>query len=587
MTTRPPRKTGQHLAPKPPTAASAAMHAEDPLSPAIQPADDAHNPLRKTAEAQLASSVRDDANAPADPVLHELRVHQIELEMQNEALHEAQVILEESRDRYQDLYEMAPVGYLTLSVDGSIEEINLYGAQLLQDHRPTLLHQQFARYVAPADQHTWHIFWQQALQGHEVQNGEMDLIGRDGTVTTVRVRCAAIQVAGALRGVRIALSDITDLKQALAELKARGDRLQLATEASGLGLFDDHLTGHLHLVDNRLREIWGFEPNEPVSLQQVVAGVHPDDRHAVQTTLARALNPRGDNRFDAQYRVVNRVTGAVHHVVTFGRVYYRDGQAVRIIGTVKDITEHVQLEEEVRARRHAMELLAHQQIASQTAAAIAHEINQPLISVSAYSEAALHMLRDGVKRKDKLQRALEGAVQQAQRAGRALHELLDFLHKGETATESMDLNQVVAEAVKLVEKGNHCTCKVVLEQDPDLPPVQINRLQIQKVVINLVQNACEAMHAKGEQHDAITIRVTVRHMADVPMAQVSVYDRGPGFSAESIKRAFDPFFTTKTNGIGLGLAISRALVEANGGQLWVDPAPGPGAVLHFSLPFAS
>ena len=89
MTTRPPRKTGQHLAPKPPTAASAAMHAEDPLSPAIQPADDAHNPLRKTAKAQLASSMRDDANAPADPVLHELRVHQLELEMQNEALHEA------------------------------------------------------------------------------------------------------------------------------------------------------------------------------------------------------------------------------------------------------------------------------------------------------------------------------------------------------------------------------------------------------------------------------------------------------------------------------------------------------------------
>lgn len=587
MTTRPPRKTGQHLAPKPPTAASVALHAEDPLSPPIQPSDDAHNPLRKTAEAQLAASMQDDANAPADPVLHELRVHQLELEIQNEALHEAQVILEESRDRYQDLYEMAPVGYLTLSVDGSIEEINLYGAQLLQDHRPTLLHRQFARYVAPADQHTWHIFWQQALQGHEVQNGEMDLIGRDGTVTTVRVRCAAIRVAGELRGVRIALSDITDLKQALAELKAREDRLQLATAASGLGLFDDHLTGDPPLLDNRLREIWGFEPNEPVSFQQVVAGVHPDDRQAMQTALARSLSPRGNGHYFAKYRVVNRVTGVVHHVVAFGRVYYRDGQAVRIIGTVNDITEHVQLEEEVRARRHAMELLAHQQIASQTAAAIAHEINQPLISVSAYSEAALHMLRDGVKQKDKLKRALEGAVQQAQRAGRALHELLDFLHKGETATESLDLNQVVSEAVGFVEKGNHCTCTVALEQDPDLPPVQINRLQIQKVVINLVQNACEAMHTKDLPHDAITIKVTVRHMADIPMAQVSVYDRGPGFSAESIKRAFDPFFTTKTNGIGLGLAISRALVEANGGQLWVDPEPGPGAILHFSLPFAS
>ena len=587
MTTRPPRKKGHRPASKPPAAASAARHAEDPLSPPIQPADDAHNPLRKTAEAQLAASMQDDANAPADPVLHELRVHQFELEMQNEALHETQVMLEESRDRYQDLYEMAPVGYLTLSVNGSIEEINLYGAQLLQDHRPTLLHQQFSHYVAPASQQAWHMFWQQALQGSEVQSGEMDLIGRDGAVTTVRLKCAAIQVAGELRGVRIALSDITDLKQAQADLQAREDRLQLATAASGLGLFDDHLTGDLHLVDNRLREIWGFEPNEPVSFQQVVAGVHPDDRQEMQAALARSLKPHGDGNYFAKYRVVHRVTSAVHHVVAFGRVYYRDGLAVRLIGTVNDITEHVQLEEEVRARRQAMELLAHQQIASQTAAAIAHEINQPLISVSAYSEAALHMLRDGVKRKDKLKRALEGAVQQAQRAGRALHELLDFLHKGETATESLDLNQVVSEAVGFVEKGNHCTCTIDLEQDPDLPPVQINRLQIQKVVVNLVQNACEAMHTQDLPHDAITIKVTVRQMADIPMAQVSVYDNGPGFSAESMKRAFDPFFTTKTNGIGLGLAISRALVEANGGQLWVDPAPESGALLHFSLPFAS
>ncbi len=568
MTTRSPRKKGTPLGQLP-----------------ANPARGDPTRLRQTAEAQLATTVA--TAIPADPLLHELQVHQIELEMQNEALHEAQAILEESRDRYLDLYDLAPIGYLTLSVGGMIEEINLSGAQLLHDSRQTLLHKRFAHYVAPSDQRAWQIFWQQVLQGRDVQHGEIDLKGRDGAVTTVRIRCAAIQTTCGLLGVRLSLSDITDLKQAMAELQNREDRLQLAKAASGLGLFDDHLTTGQHLVDERLREIWGFSPTEPVSFQQMLAGVHPDDRAGMQAALARAVNPHGNGSFLVQYRVVNRTSHAVHHVSATGRVYFRGSSAVRIIGTVKDITEHVQLEGEVRARRHAMEMLAHQQIASQTAAAIAHEINQPLISVSAYSEAALHMLREGVQQPQKLARALEGAVQQAQRAGRALHELLDFLHKGETATEALDLNQVVSEAVALAEEGSCCAYPLVLEQEPDLPPVQINRLQIQKVVVNLLQNACEAMRSAGLPKEAIRIQVTVRHMADIPMAQVSVVDSGPGFSAEASKRAFDPFFTTKTNGIGLGLAISRALIEANGGQLWVDPAPGPGAALHFSLPFAS
>ncbi|MBB1073792.1 PAS domain-containing protein [Rhodoferax sp. 4810] len=580
MTTRSPRKKGEPTGPTPPVSASAALPEEAPLSPPLRR-------LRETAEARLAATLPPTSAAPADRLLHELQVHQIELEMQNEALHEAQAILEESRDRYLDLYELAPIGYLTLSVGGMIEEINLSGARLLHEHRQTLLHKRFAHYVAPSDQRAWQIFWQQVLQGRDVQRGEIDLKGQDGSVTTVRVSCTVIQTTVGLQGVRLSLSDITDLKQALAELQTREDRLQLAKAASGLGLFDDNLSGGDHMVDGRFREIWGFGPIESVSFQQVVTGLHPDDRHGMQAALARAVNPRGNGTFLAQYRVINRVSGAVHHVSATGRVYFKDGVAVRIIGTVKDVTDHVQLEGEVRTRRHAMELLAHQQIASQTAAAIAHEINQPLISVSAYSEAALRMLHEGVQQPQKLTRALEGAVQQAQRAGRALHELLDFLHKGETATESLDLNQVVSEAMALAEEGSCCSYPLVLEPDPDLPPVQINRLQIQKVVVNLLQNACEAMRAAGMPKESIRIKVTVRHMSDIPMAQVSVYDSGPGFSQESAKRAFDPFFTTKTNGIGLGLAISRALIEANGGQLWVDPAPGPGAALHFSVPFSS
>jgi len=543
--------------------------------------------LRKTAEVKLATLAANPALELADPLMHELRVHQIELEMQNEALHEAQVFLEESRDRYVDLFEMAPIGYLTLSVSGMIDEVNLSGARLLNEPRQTLLHKRFAHYVVPADLNAWHTFWQQALQHDGRHRGEIDLKGKDGTVTTVRLQCSAIRSTGRLMGVRLMLTDISDLKKALADTQTREDRLQLAKAASGLGLFDDQLLGGPHLLDDRFREIWGFTPKQPISFHDIVAAIHPDDRHGMQTALARAVNPRGDGRYFARYRVINQISGATHFVAAVGRVYFSNGQAVRMIGTVKDITEHTQLEQEVQARRSAMDLLARQQVASHTAAAIAHEINQPLTSVSAFSEAALHMLQEGVTQPQKLTRALEGAVQQAQRAGHALHELLEFLHRSETTTERLDLNQVVAQALTLTHEGSCSGFTVVFEQAPALPPVQANRLQVQKVVVNLVHNACEAMHSAGITGAAVKIRVAVHPMSDIPMAQVSVVDSGPGFNTDDAKRAFTPFFTTKSNGIGLGLAISRALIEANGGQLWLDPAPGTGAALYFSLPFAS
>ncbi|TRZ69727.1 MAG: GHKL domain-containing protein, partial [Rhodocyclaceae bacterium] len=204
--------------------------------------------------------------------------------------------------------------------------------------------------------------------------------------------------------------------------------------------------------------------------------------------------------------------------------------------------------------------------------------------ISAYSEAALRMLRGGTKSPEKLARALEGAMAQAQRAGRTLHELLDFLHKGEAAVEAIDLNKVVSEALAIAMESGYGGFRPMMEVERDLPMVRANRLQLQKVLVNLLHNSVEAMRQASTETDAIT--VSLRTMAGGNLAQVSVQDSGPGLDADTAKRIFEPFFTTKPQGIGLGLAISRALVEAHGGRLWVDPETGPGATFHFTLPFA-
>ncbi|SPE20776.1 PAS/PAC sensor signal transduction histidine kinase (fragment) [Burkholderiales bacterium] len=206
-----------------------------------------------------------------------------------------------------------------------------------------------------------------------------------------------------------------------------------------------------------------------------------------------------------------------------------------------------------------------------------------MVSISAYSEAALRILRNKTRQREKLARALEGAVEQAQRAGRTLHELLAFLHKAEAPSEPVDLNGVVRDAIAIAEESGYGGFRPIVDLQRDLRPVLANRLQIQKVLLNLLHNGVEAMRLARVPTPAVTIKVQT--MTDRDMAQVTVQDSGPGIDAKMAQRIFEPFFTTKSDGIGLGLAISRALVEAHGGQLWADLDAGPGATFHFTLPF--
>ncbi|MBX3677021.1 MAG: PAS domain S-box protein [Rhodocyclaceae bacterium] len=551
-----------------------------PSSPLLTPQ------LRTKAEVKLASLRQaGPAALPADQLLHELQVHQIELEMQNEELRRTQVALEESRDRYVDLYEFAPVGFLSLAETGQIEAINLTGAALLGEDRKRLLGLRFSRFFSSADLERWQRLFVRALRHEGKQRHELNLQRKDGTNLDVLLESLLAAGTDGRPMLRVALTDITGLKQATAELRANEDRLRLAKIAAGLGIFDrDIASGRLE-VDERAREIWGVGPDEPVTYAIYMAGVHPDDRADAQAAVDRALDPDGKGAFDAEYRVINRADGSMRQVAANGQVFFNGRRAIRFVGTIKDVTAQKLLEKELQERRGELELLVKQQVAVQTAAAIAHELNQPLVAVSAYSEAAQRMLRGGVKDPKKLDQALEGAVQQAQRAGRTLHELLDFLHKGDATPEPVDLNEVVREAVDIAEENGYGGFRAVVDLESGLRPVLANRRQLQKVLIILLHNGVEAMRGAGMPTNAITIRVCT--LAERGMALVTVTDSGKGLDAETAHRIFEPFFTTKPHGIGLGLAISRTLIEAHGGQLWADMEAGPGATFHFTLPFAA
>lgn len=549
--------------------------------------DSKQQQLKAEAQERLVKRIQQ----PLLPVLsegavHELQVHQIELEMQNEQLRETQSALQESRDRYRDLYDFAPVGYLTLDTAGLIVEANITGASLLGVQKERLNKRSFVSFVAPKHKDGWLHDFSHAMAHEEKQQSTLELLCAHDKKISVHLEFQRTPLNNATAALRVSITDISVIQSLLDDLKKREDRLRLAKNATGLGIFDDDFINGTHHFDERLRELWGFETDifKSITREQVVAGIHPDDRKAVQALIEQALDPRGRGTYSAEYRVVNRSDGAVHHVMANGQVFFLNGQAARFVGTVQDVSSQKRLEEELQQRRIEMEQLVNQQVAAQTAAAIAHEVNQPLVAISAYSEAAMLMLDTGIKEPDKLKRALQGAMEQSQRAGRSLHQLLELLHEGETPLQSVDLNQVIRSAVSMAKADWIGGFKLILDLEEDLPPVLAHPLIVKKVLINLLRNGVEAMRSEGIV--AQVIRVEICTHSDTNMARVSVRDHGPGIKPELIDKLFEPLFTTKEKGMGFGLSISKRLVESCGGKLWLDRETSSGATFHFTLPFA-
>ncbi len=362
------------------------------------------------------------------------------------------------------------------------------------------------------------------------------------------------------------------------------ERLRLAKSAAGLGVFDFDLINQTALCDERIRELWGFAEDEPISYGKLTDGLHPQDLPIRNAALQQAMNPDGDGEYQVEYRVINKRNNSEHWVATTGKVFFSNGNAIRMVGIVRDISSQKRLERDLRRQEAEMANLAKRQLAAQTAAAIAHEINQPLAAISAYSEVALHSISSGQPDAAQLTHALQGCFTQAQRAGNSLHELLAFLQHSNTEVEAIDLSTLLHGLVSSIKNDDLYDFDLVLELPDKLPSFSGNFTQIRKVLLNLLYNAAEAMHDAEISPAVITVRAELT--ADGKNIQVSVRDSGPGISSAIAQRLFEPFFTTKPNGIGMGLKVSRAMIESMGGNLWMDNAEQHFTTFHFTLPRA-
>ena len=245
------------------------------------------------------------------------------------------------------------------------------------------------------------------------------------------------------------------------------------------------------------------------------------------------------------------------------------------------------LQAEAQALQHQADL-AHVDrinIMGEMASGLAHELNQPLTAISTYCQAGLRIIAASDDKPDKLTHALEQASNQAQRAGEIIRRMRRFTGKGVVRRKPVDINGIIRNAVSFVEAElNRKDIKLILELADDLPAAVADEVQIEQVILNLLHNAIEAMFSGGD--NTRILRVSSLYTGG-DTTQVTVSDTGPGLDTAAADKIFDTFFTTRKDGMGLGLAISRSIVEAHGGQLRADSTPGAGATFYFTLVVAA
>jgi PAS domain S-box-containing protein len=329
-----------------------------------------------------------------------------------------------------------------------------------------------------------------------------------------------------------------------------------------------------------LYRIYGFEIGVSVTLELLRTRVHPQDLSLYEAMVENAR--KGGTNFEWHFRLLmpDRSIKYMHAVAQATRD--QDGQ-LEYIAVIQDVTERRLSEEALEKSRSELAQMSKLTNMGEMAASIAHEVNQPLTAVTNNGNACLRLLANHRLEPDVLRRALEEIVKDGTRASAVIARIRAFLKKKPAEMSEVDLNEVIHETVALAGRElfeNRVRIEYQLAQP--LPLVLADRVQMQQVLLNLIMNAIEAMAANEDQFRLIHLDSRINESGDV---LVTVRDLGVGLGSEP-NQIFTAFYTTKTNGMGMGLSISRSLVEAHGGRLWATPNSPRGADFSFTLPVA-
>ncbi|HXA43867.1 MAG TPA: PAS domain-containing protein [Candidatus Angelobacter sp.] len=382
--------------------------------------------------------------------------------------------------------------------------------------------------------------------------------------------------------------DIHDLKQAEAKLKQSETYLAEAQRLAHTGSWAWNVARkkNIYWSDEHYR-IFGLDPGkDDDTYEMAFQMIHPDDRPGFQQKLRSALLAKRD--FEADYRIV-LLNGTTKYIHSIGHPRLdAAGKVIELVGTVVDVTERRRAETALREAQANLARVTRITTMGELTASIAHEVNQPLTAVINNANACISLLPKNTANREEVRQALTEIIDDADRASTVITRIRQLASNAPAERSLLDLRDVITDVMVLARHESVTRgVSIRTELPEELPLVSADRVQLQQVLLNLVVNGMDAMNTIEESRRVLLIRVHHEAADSMPVALLSVQDVGAGFKPEQMDRLFEAFYTTKPQGMGMGLAISRSIIQSHGGRLWAEPNQGPGATFRFSLPVAN
>jgi PAS domain S-box-containing protein len=531
------------------------------------------NLRRRDAEAALAR-LNAELEHRVDERTAQLTAATRALEREAHERRQTEAELRESQRRLQAVLDHAGVAIYLRDLDGRYLLVNRYWLRLAGRTAEEVIGHTIDE-IMPADiAATFHAHDEEVLRGSDSRQFEESMPLPDGWHTFVSVRFPWLDTDGRPAGIWGLATDITDRKEAEAELRRSEAALSAVIENTSDAIWSIDRSGAVAVINAAARARFERHFGLPYASESA-RNVQHDLLDDFASLHARAL--AGE---PVHFELSHVEADGTHHTLNSLHPIVERGEIIGVTGSSKDITELKRAQQ--TALQHQADLAHVLRLGTmgEMNAGLAHEINQPLGAIANYAQGCVHRLRARSIDADSLLPIIEQIAAEALRAGEIIRRLRDWLRKEGSRKAPADLNHLVRESVRLIEPEARAR-NVVLQVDlaPTLPVVSCNDIQIEQVLLNLLLNGVEAVEAAENSHRTLSVRTTLAS----DTIEVAVCDSGVGLP-EPPDDVFTPFFTTKANGLGMGLSISRSIIEAHGGRLWSTRNPERGATLHFTLP---
>jgi PAS domain S-box-containing protein len=491
--------------------------------------------------------------------------------------------LRRSEARKATILDSALDCIVSIDRDGCITEFNPAAERTFGYRRDEVVGQELADVIIPPALRERH---RQGFTRY-LATGEAHVLGRRIEMTAVRADGSEFPTELAITRIPSDgppsftgyLRDITERKRSEEELRRSEAFLAEAQHLSRVGSFSWRVATDEIMWSEQLYRIFEIDRDVRVTFEVIGTRVHPEDVSVFQDQIERSRRDGSNMQLEIRLQMPDGAVKYVH-VVAHCR---DDGGQLEYIGAVQDVTQRRLSEATLAMVRSELASVARITSLGVLTASIAHEVNQPLAGIITNASTCLRMLGADPPDVDGARETARRTIRDGNRASDVVTRLRALFSKKEFTLEPLDLNEATREviALSLSDLQRH---RVILQSElaDDLPILTGDRIQLQQVILNLLRNASEAMDDVHERPRVLLIK-TERENGD--RVRLSVRDAGIGLVPQSLDSVFDAFYTTKSGGMGIGLFVSRSIVERHQGRLWAEPNDGPGATFLFSIPF--